>query len=136
MPCGVNRWHTLNRSPGHQSRTCARPCGAAGRVRANTTTFALSRVDWRADFPAALKVGSFNFWVLFHFYVSSINHDMHCSIYFTFVEKNERISLSTSLRMKACPKPYDSCGEISCISLENIVCHKLVGVLKRFLIDN
>ena len=62
---------------------------------------------------------------------------LYISLYFfKLVIKNEGISWSTDLGMKACPKSYDKCGEISCISLENIVCHKLVGVLKRFLIDN
>ena len=56
--------------------------------------------------------------------------------FFEFIIKNKGISWSTDLGMKGCPKHYDKCGEISCISLENIVCHKLVGVLKRFLIDN
>ena len=56
--------------------------------------------------------------------------------FFEFIIKNKGISWSTDLGMKGCPKHYDRRGEISCISLENIVCHKLVGVLKRFLIDN
>ena len=66
--------------------------------------------------------------------------DTHYQLFYIspycFLIKNEGISWSTDLGMKGCPKHYDKCGEISCISLENIVCHKLVGVLKRFLIDN
>ena len=60
----------------------------------------------------------------------------YISLYLFGVCNQKGIPSSTDLGMKACPKHYDSCGEISCISLENIVCHKLVGVLKRFLIDN